>query len=102
MPIIAGVGIAIKALEVLAAGRAIVASPLGFRGLPPDFQPPAPKPRSDACEFAAAIDRLLSDEQARDEALQSRRKANQALGMRERFESQMAQAVERLANCAIS
>ncbi|TPK10432.1 glycosyltransferase family 4 protein [Mesorhizobium sp. B2-5-7] len=38
MPIIAGVGIAIKALEALAAGRPIVASPLGFRGLPPDFQ----------------------------------------------------------------
>ncbi|MER8809902.1 glycosyltransferase [Mesorhizobium australicum] len=102
MPIIAGAGIAIKALEALAAGRPIVASPLAFRGLPPDFQPPAPTPTSDAFEFAAAIDRLLNDEQARGEALQSTRNANLALGMRERFESQMAQAVERLANCAIS
>jgi hypothetical protein len=52
-------------------------------------------------EFAAAIDRLLGDEQAHSEALRSTQEANVALGMRQRFEAQMEQAVERLATCSI-
>lgn len=96
MPIIAGTGIAIKALEALVAGRPIVASPLAYRGLPLHFHPPLPKPTTDALKFAANIDRLLNDSQALETAAQSTQAANSALGMRDQFEAQMADAVERL------
>ncbi|MBZ9677816.1 glycosyltransferase [Mesorhizobium sp. ES1-1] len=101
MPVAAGAGIAIKALEALEAGRPIVATPLAYRGLPTDFQPPEPKPTADASEFAATIERLLDDSQAHDRAVMSTLQANLALGIKERFEAQMAGAVERLAKCEI-
>lgn len=72
-PITEGGGIRIKVLEALAAGKAVVASPLGAEGVPLGDSAPLLLAESDE-ELAAAIANLLADP-ARRAALGSRARA---------------------------
>ncbi|WP_270935807.1 glycosyltransferase [Falsiroseomonas oryzae] len=97
LPVTVGAGIAIKGLEALAAGKAVVATPLAFRGLPEHFRPPC-RLTDDPARFAGQIARLLADEAERRSAAAATRTAHESLGMTKRFASQMDEALMRLAN----
>lgn len=101
LPVIAGAGIAVKGLEALSSGRPIVATPLAFRGLPPEFEPPAPL-TFDPAQFAARILLLLHDEAARREAATQTIASYQRLRLRERFEGAMDDAMRRMAIARVS
>src|SRR5262249_30238749 len=92
LPIVAGAGIAIKTLEAIAAGKALVGTPLAFRGLPHGFVPPVPA-EPDAVPFAAAIARLINDPMALEAAREASAKAHQVLGFEHRFAEQMSHAI---------
>jgi glycosyltransferase involved in cell wall biosynthesis len=64
-PTVAGTGLKVKSVEALAHGKPLVAWPLGVDGLDYGDEPPYVKCES-AKEFAAAVIRLLEDDDAAD------------------------------------
>jgi hypothetical protein len=95
LPIVAGAGIAIKTLESMAAGKAIVGTPLAFRGLPDGFIAALPA-ETEPARFAEAIVRLITDSMARKAAEAATVLAYEGLGLERRFFEQMCQAVQRI------
>jgi glycosyltransferase involved in cell wall biosynthesis len=96
LPIVAGAGIAIKTLEAMAAGKAIVATPLAFRGLPHDAFLGGLLAEAEPAGFADAIARLISEPAALEAAEQATALAYETLGLKRRFAQQMSQAIQRV------
>jgi hypothetical protein len=92
LPTIEGTGIGIKTLEAMAAGVPTVATTLVYRGLPSDWEKPAP-PIDDAAAFAEELIRLCRDARARRALLVRVREAYAALDLENRCRRQM-QAIE--------
>ncbi len=83
-PLLAGSGLKIKLVEALAAGKAIVASPVTLQGVGPVTRA-AVLPAETAAQFIAGIDHLLLDPRAR------RRLAERALdAARSQFDARTA------------
>ncbi|HEX2336353.1 MAG TPA: glycosyltransferase family 4 protein, partial [Hyphomicrobiaceae bacterium] len=88
LPTVEGTGVGIKTIEAMAAGVAIVATTLAYRGLPADWRKPAP-PVDDADAFAEELIRLCLDRPAREGLRQDIRKAYAALDLENRYRRQM-------------
>jgi hypothetical protein len=92
LPTVEGTGVGIKTIEAMAAGVAIVATTLAYRGLPADWHKPAP-PIDHADAFAEELIRLCRNRKSREALREDTRTAYAALDLETRFRRQM-QAIE--------
>src|SRR5262249_52560418 len=92
LPTVEGTGIGIKTVEAMAAGVAIVATTLAYRGLPAKWHTPAP-PIDNAGAFAKELIAICRNRKARDARREATRRAYAALDLESRFRCQM-QAIE--------